>query len=530
MTRKHPLGLIAVLVCILFAVGCTTSSTITTTVRVTGGTIEGVEKDGIFSYKGIPFAAPPVGDLRWKSPQPVVPWEGVKKADAFAPGPMQDTKFGAMLGGPQKISEDCLYLNVWTGAKNIYEKRPVMVWIYGGGFGIGMTSSPAYDGTSLAKNCVVLVSVAYRVGPMGFLAHHELSEESGRGSGAYGIQDQIAGLRWVKENIEQFGGDPSNVTIFGESAGGISVSMLTASPMAKGLFHRAISESGGSMSPPRMTLQQAEDQGKAYLSNLGAENITAARALSAEEIQKNTKGMGGFWPVADGAAIVEDQYGRFEAGEFNDTPILVGTNSNEGGLFVTQAITIEGFEKMINSQYAAGAEAILNAYPHATDAEATQSARDIMRDSIFAWPTWAWATLQSRNGKSKAFVYHFDHRIPGIPGGANHAAEIPYVFGNLGGPGPMNNREPAPEDKALSGLICSYWINFARTGNPNGEGLPEWPAFDEKEQMVMYFDGKSGAIKHPNLDKIMAFDAYFAKVREGMKAISVTEDEDVIIK
>jgi para-nitrobenzyl esterase len=517
MLSKNPSRLIVVLVLIVFAVGCGAPS-LTTTVAVTGGTIEGVEENGIFSYKGIPFAAPPVGDLRWKSPQPVVPWQGVRKADAFAPGPMQDTAFGAVLGGPQEISEDCLFLNVWTGAKRTDEKRPVTVWIYGGGFGIGMTSTPAYDGTNLARKGVVLVSVAYRVGPMGFLAHPELSEESGQGSGTYGIQDQIAGLRWVKENIAKFGGDPSNVTIFGESAGGISVSMLTVSPMAKGLFHRAISESGGSMAPARMSLQQAEEQGKAYLSNLGADTIAAARALSAEEIQENTKGMGSFWPAPDGVTVVENQYGLFESGAFNDTPILVGTNSNEGGLFVTQPITSEGFEKMVSSQYVAGAEAILKAYPHATDAEAFQSAKDIMRDSIFAWPTWAWATLQSRKGKNKAFVYQFDHRIPGVPGGANHAAEIPYVFGNFGPKGPMNGRAAGPEDKALHDLISSYWINFARSGDPNGEGLPEWPGFYEKEQQVMYFDGESGARKHPNLDKIMAFDAYFAKVRQGMNA------------
>ena len=424
MLFKHTSRLIAVLALILCAIACDVTS-LTTTVEVTGGTIEGVKEDGIFSYKGIPFAAPPVGDLRWKSPQPVVPWQGVRKVDAFAPGPMQDTAFGAILGGPQEISEDCLYLNVWTGAKKIDEKRPVMVWIYGGGFGIGMTSTPAYDGTRLAKKGIVLVSMAYRVGPMGFLAHSELSEESGQGSGAYGIQDQIAGLGWVKKNIAKFGGDPSNVTIFGESAGGYSVSMLTASPMAKGLFHRAISESGGSMAPPRMTLQQAEEQGKAYLSNLGADTIAAARALSAEEIQKNIKGMGDFWPAPDGVTVVENQYELFESGAFNDTPILVGTNSNEGGLFVTQPITGEGFEKMVRSQYAAGAEAILKAYPHATDAEALQSAKDIFRDSIFAWPTWAWATLQSRNGNNKAFVYYFDHRTPGSHDGANHAAEIP---------------------------------------------------------------------------------------------------------
>jgi para-nitrobenzyl esterase len=349
--------------------------------------------------------------------------------------------------------------------------------------------------------------------PWASLAHPELSAESGHGSGAYGIQDQIAGLQWVKENIAAFGGDPANVTIFGESAGGISVSMLTASPMAKGLFHRAISESGGSMAPPRMTLKEAEEQGKAYLSKLGADDIKTARALSAEEIQKNTQGMGSFWPVADGEAIAENQYECFVAGQFNDTPILVGTNSNEGGLFVTQPVTSEGFEKMIRSQYAAGADALLEAYPHATDAEAMQSARDIMRDSTFAWPTWAWASLQSRNGKNRAFVYYFDHRAPNSPEGANHGAEISYVFGNLATMGVLGPGSDTPEDEALSEMIRSYWFNFARTGDPNGEGLPEWPAFDEKGQTVLYIDTETGARKHPDLDKIRAFDAYFAQVR-----------------
>jgi len=489
---------------------------LTTTVTVTGGRIEGIEKDEIFTYKGIPFAAPPVGSLRWKSPQPVIPWEGVKNTDKFAPGPMQDTSFGAVLGGPQEISEDCLYLNVWTGAKKTNEKRPVMVWIYGGGFGIGMTSSPAYDGANLAKKGVVLVSVAYRVGPMGFLAHPELSAESGHGSGAYGIQDQIAGLEWVKDNIASFGGDPSNVTIFGESAGGFSVCMLTASPMAKELFHRAISESGGGLGPARMSREQAEEMGKNYLKNLGANTIAEARALSAEEIQKNTRGMGSFWPVADGVTIPENMYEVFESGSFNDTPILVGSNSNEGGLFVNQKLNSEGFTKMVEQQYAAGAEEILKVYPHATEEEATQSAKDLMRESTFAWPTWAWAVMHTRNSKNKAFVYYFDHRVPGVPGGANHAAEIPYVFGNLDSPGPMGNRPVTEEDRELNELVSSYWINFAKTGDPNGEGLPAWPAFNEKENMVMYIDADTGERKHPDIDKIMVFDAYFKKIREGM--------------
>jgi para-nitrobenzyl esterase len=468
--------------------------------KVTGGTIEGVVKEGIASFKGIPFAAPPVGDLRWKAPQPVQPWEGVRKADDFAAAPMQDTTFGASPGGSQKISEDCLYLNVWTAATNSGEKRPVMVWIYGGGFGIGMTSTPMYDGANLASKGVVLVSVAYRLGPFGFLAHPELSKESGTGSGSYGIQDQIAGLKWVKENIAKFGGDPANVTIFGESAGAKSVGFLATAPMAKGLFHRAISESGGAAAPPVLSLKDAEAQGKAYLSKLGAEDIKTARTISAEKIQSETKGMGSFKPVPDGEAVVADPYKSFETGKFNDTPILVGTNSDEGSLFLTQKITRENFEQYIRNKYKVGVEEILKAYPHATDAEAIQSAKDAIREFSFAWSTWNWARLQSKNGKNKAYVYYYDHRTPASPNGSSHAAELPYVFGNLGRSGQPGGLDGSA-DKALSEMIMSYWINFARNGNPNSPGLPAWPEFDEKDQKTLFFD------------KIKAFDTHFAILR-----------------
>ena len=505
-----------VLVSLMF-VACATQSTKSVArtpivqATVTGGMVEGVVADDIAAFKGIPFAAPPVGELRWKAPQPIIPWEGVKKTVEFAPGPMQDTAFGASLGGPQSVSEDCLYLNVWTGAKNTNENRPVMVWIYGGGFGIGMTSSPTYDGTNLARQGMVLVSVAYRVGPMGFLAHPELSAESGQGSGAYGIQDQIAGLRWVKDNIAQFGGDPNNVTIFGESAGGISVSMLTASPAAKGLFHKAISESGGNMAPPRMTLKQAEAMGKTYLEQLGAKDLQSARALSAEDVQKNTKGMGSFWPTPDGVTIVENQYAAFEAGNFNDTPILIGTNSDEGGLFVMGKSTPAEFEKTVRGRYAAGATAILKAYPHATETEAVRANKDLFRESTFAWPTWAWAKLQSRKGQGKVYAYYFDHRTETSPEGANHAAEIPFVFRNLGGVGGMGTDADNPDDKAMSDLVSAYWINFARTGDPNSPELPPWPAFTESDQKAMHFDKTPSAREYPNLDKLAAFDVYFGK-------------------
>ncbi len=485
-------------------------------VKVTGGTVEGVVKDGIASFKGIPFAAPPVGNLRWRAPQSVKPWQGVRKAYDFAPGPMQDTGFGAVLGGPQIISEDCLYLNVWTGTEKAGEKRPVMVWIYGGGFGIGMTSTPTYDGANLAKKGVVLVSVTYRLGPFGFLAHPELSKESGKGSGCYGMQDQIAGLKWVKENIAKFGGDPSNVTIFGESAGAKSVGFLVTSPMARGLFHRAISESGGAVAPPVLSLREAEAQGKAYLSKLGADDIKTARTLSAEKIQSETKGMGNFKPVPDGETISEDPYELFETGKFNDTPVLVGTNLDDGGLFLTQKITGEAFEQYIRNKYRPGAEEILKAYPHATDAEAMRSAKDAIREFSFAWSTWNWARLQSKYGKNKAFVYYFDHRTTASPDGSSHGAEIPYVFDNLGKAG-QGGGSGGPEDKVLSELIISYWINFAKKGNPNGPGLPVWPAFDGKEQKTMFFDRTPSARPHPNVDKIKTFDTHFARLREDAK-------------
>lgn len=491
--------------------------------KVTGGAVEGVLESGITSFKGIPFAAPPIGDLRWKAPQPVVPWSDVRKADAFGPSPMQDAFWAALMGSAAKIGEDCLYLNVWTPAKSADEKRPVMVWIYGGGFTSGMTSAKLYDGMKLAQKGVVLVSIAYRVGAFGFLAHPELSAESGHGSGCYGLQDQIAGLKWVQDNIRSFGGDPDNVTIFGESAGGMSVCMLTTVPAAKGLFARAISQSGGSMAPVKEaneagrlvpSLKLAENTGKQFLEHLGARDLESARALSAEAIQKGAAGTGRFWPVADGATLRGDQYELYLAGDYHGTPVLVGWNSDDGALFVHEQATPTSFEKETRTRFAATADVILAAYPHSTDAEASKSLKDLFRESVFAWPTWAWATLHSRTSKAPAYVYYYDHRIPDFPDGANHAAEIGYVFGNLDGWGGGSR----PEDLSLAELMSSYWINFATTGDPNGPGLPAWPVFDEKDQKTMVFDKSPSARPVPDLDKLTSFDRYFAEQRKQVKA------------
>ena len=499
-------------------------------VDVTGGKVSGVAANGIVSFKGIPFAAPPVGALRWKAPQPVKAWTGVKQATEYGPSCMQDQNFAKIFGATAPIQEDCLYLNVWTPAKTAGDKLPVMVWIYGGGFVGGMTSIPAYDGTRLAEKGVVLVSVAYRLGVFGFLAHPELSKESGKGSGNYGLQDMIAGLQWVKANIAKFGGDPSRVTIFGESAGGIAVSMLAASPAAKGLFARAISESGGNFGPPRFAsegganvppLEVAEASGQAFLAKLGVNDIKAARGLPAEKLQAALGGglQGGFWPVFDGDVLPGDQYELYQAKRFNDTPVLIGTNSDEGRLFAPPEATPAAFESFVRPSYGKHADAILAAYPHATNEEAAQASRDIFRDATFAWPTWAWATLQAQKGTGKAFVYYFDHRTPQSPNGANHGSEIGYVFKNLGGGGALGlPGPPRPEDTAMSDLVSSYWVNFARNGDPNGPGLPSWPAFSVASQDAMHFDTKSSARSVPNMAQLKALDGYFAWRREEAKS------------
>ena len=494
------------------------------TAKVTGGVVQGVVTEDISIFKGIPFAAPPVGDLRWRAPAPVQPWTGIKKTVAFGPACMQPEN---SQGNTAPVSEDCLYLNVWTPAKNANAKIPVLVWIHGGGFSGGSTSIPMYDGTGFAKKGLVVVSLAYRVGPFGFLAHPELSRESGHGSGDYGLADMIAGLRWVKKNINRFGGDPARVTIFGHSAGGMAVNMLAASPVARGLFKRVICMSGGSFAPLQTsnravtglgipTLQLAESNGEAFLKKLGVADIKAARALTAEAIQK---GVGGgpdamrFRPVADGYIIPTDLYTIYQARRFQGTPILVGNTSNELGAFMGgRNMTAAKFEQRIKSQYGRYADTILNVYPHATDAEAARSAIELSRDSMFGWSTWTWARLQSGKARGKAFEYYFDYHAPDADG-SGHGSDVPFAFQTLA----TRRGEPGPEDKRLSEMISSYWANFARTGNPNGQGLPRWPAFTVNDQKVMVFDTAPGARTTPNLDKLKAYDAYISWLRKEAK-------------
>jgi para-nitrobenzyl esterase len=482
-------------------------------VKVDGGMLQGTFADGLTVYKGIPFASPPVGDLRWRAPQPAAKWEGVKQATQFAPGPIQ--------GGnpPSGKSEDCLYLNVWTPAKSPNDRIPVLVWIYGGGFGAGSTSETNYNGENLARKGVVLVSIAYRVGQLGFLAHPQLSAESpNKVSGNYGLLDMIAGLKWIQKNISTFGGDPKKVTIFGESAGGIAVSMLCASPLAKGLFHGAISQSGGSFGPPRPTtfpgenlkrLPDAERAGESYTSSAGISTIAELRKLEADKLPSG-RGIGMSWPIIDGWVIPDDQYKLYAAGKYNETPILVGYNSDEGASF-SPPKTPEDYITGVKTRYGKFAEDLIKAYP-AGSGSVPKTARDLARDAAFGWHTWIWARLQSQTGKSKVFYYYFDQHpeypedSPRAGYGSPHGMEVPYVFKNLN----TSNPQITKTDLEISEAMATYWTNFARSGNPNGNGLPEWPAFSDANPVVMYFGPTPHTGPVPSAESLKVLDAYFA--------------------
>jgi para-nitrobenzyl esterase len=482
-------------------------------VRVGGGLVQGTTEDMLTVYRGIPFAAPPVGDLRWCAPQPPAQWEGVKQTTKFAPGPIQG-------GNPTSgKSEDCLYLNIWAPAKSSDGKIPVLVWIYGGGFGAGATSEKIYSGENLAMKGVILVSIAYRVGQIGFLTHPELSKESpNHVSGNYGLMDMIMGLQWVQKNIAAFGGDPGKVTIFGESAGGIAVSMLCASPLAKGLFHGAISQSGGSFGPPRLTtfpgenlkrLSDAEHAGEAYVKSAGVTTIAELRKIDAGKLPSGW-GIGMSWPIIDGWVIPDDQYKLYEAGRFNDTPILVGYNSDEGASF-SPAKTPEEYIAGVKTRYGKFADDLIKAYP-AGSGTVPKTARDLARDAAFGWHTWIWARLQSKREKSKVFYYYFDQHpdypegSPRAGYGSPHGQEVAYVFKHLDASIPLTTKT----DLEISEAMAVYWTNFAKHGDPNGEKIPEWPAFSDANPIVMYFDQKPYTGPVPSAQSLRSLDAYFA--------------------
>jgi para-nitrobenzyl esterase len=467
-------------------------------VKIQSGELEGVKEaeSTVCAFKGIPYAAPPVGPLRWKAPKPAPGWAGVRKADEFGARCMQGNPFGDMTFRDKGINEDCLYLNVWTPAKSAKARRPVMVWIYGGGFAAGASSEPRQDGGNLAKKGVVVVSFNYRLGVFGFLSHPDLTKESDRNaSGNYGLLDQVAALEWVQKNIAAFGGDPHKVTIFGESAGSFSVSALMVSPLAQGLFQRAIGESGaytGNSALLAKPRAETEEAGRKFAESLGAKTIEELRAEPSEEIHQAAAKAGAFRfaPNIDGYFLPEDVAAIYAKGRQSHVPLLAGWNADEASFqiaFAKEKPTAASFAKQAETQFGTRAEALLKLYPAATDEEALRSAKDLAGDRFIAFATWKWLELHRDTANSPVFRYEFDQvpppaadAKPGSPAtqlGAYHSAEIEFVFEMLD----SKKLSWRPEDRKLSGLMSSYWANFAKTGNPNGPGLPKWPAYDTKD-------------------------------------------------
>ena len=493
--------------------------------HVETGDVAGVLEDGLAVYKAIPYAAPPVGQLRWREPQPAKAWEGVRVCDTFGKMPPQPTRPGRTA---DVMSEDCLYLGIATPAKSANEKLPVMVWIHGGGF-----QTEWYGGDLwklLAQRGVVIVSIEYRTGALGFMAHPELAKENKEGhAGNYGILDQIFALQWIQRNISNFGGDPSRVTIFGESAGAISCSILCASPLAKGLFHGCISQSGGSFAPwsdqPRSlgldaSQKGAEQQGLAFQKHLKKKNLKQLRQMDAMQLCDGNVGFAGFWPCVDGYVICDDQYRLYERGQYNDVPVIVMTNSDEGALFAPGNMTLENYKKTVDGIFGSWADEALKVYPATNDDEAWHGFGDAFRDMGFAWPSFAWVNLQSKTGKSAAYAAYLaqpstmsfsqDPRRRGVA----HADDVMYLGGQF-----LNQADKYPAEAAVSEIIQQYWVNFAKTGNPNAKGLPYWPSFDADKPTTMQFSNGASLIMRPNREQIDFVERYYKAKREELEAL-----------
>ena len=461
----------------------------TTPVSIDGGTIVGTTDRGVRVFKGIPYAAPPVGELRWKPPQPVVPWRGTRDASAFgAECPQTQYPASSIYVRPlQPQSEDCLFLNVWTTAA-ANERRPVLVWIHGGALTRGSGISDVRDGVPLARKGVVLVSLNYRLGPLGYLAHPALSAESPRkASGNYGVLDQIAALQWVQKNIVAFGGDPTAVTIAGESAGSWSVNTLVASPLARGLFVRAIGQSGGRFSRTPHLVETAgsaasgESVGASLATTVGADTLAALRAVAVDRLLAvaNFRTQ----EVVDGWVLPDEIRTIFARQQHNRVPVIVGSNANEmtslGGAALAPK-TIDDFRKRMTQQFGDQAAEIERAYGVTSDADVVNAALAVSRDTTFSSHMRHWARASVASG-SRAWLYYFSH-VPPSPRASElqafHAGEIPYVFNVIPSTDPREaGFTYSAHDRALAEAMSSYWINFVTTGDPNGQGLTKWPEY-----------------------------------------------------
>ncbi len=494
------------------------------TARVEQGMLAGIRgtDSSVAVYRGIPYAAPPIFDRRWRAPQPPAPWTGIRAADRFAPICMQHGRgWGEFYQEefyqhPEPMSEDCLYLNVWTQAASATDKRPVLVWIHGGAFAEGSGSLPSFDGEALAKKGLVVVTINYRLNVFGFLAHPELTAETDhRSSGNYGLLDQIAALQWVQRNVAAFGGDPSRVTVAGQSAGSSSVHFLEISRLAKGLFARAIAQSGSSVerAVDGTRLAAGEQAGLVYATSIGAPTLADLRARPAAALLQGAFAMR---PVVDGWVVPDDAAVIFSKGLQHDVPMLTGLMADEQIGFQPQTVNVAEFRATTTKKYGEHAGAFLALYPAGTDEEA-RAARDASTRDQAIVSMRAWARLRAKTAKTNAYLYYFTRRSPGRDSeriGAFHSGELEYIFGTLD----ATDRPWESIDRQLSETVSTYWANFVTTGNPNGAGLPTWPVYADDTGEFMELGERLGPRTiGPDPRKAAFYEEHYRRLLEGVR-------------
>jgi para-nitrobenzyl esterase len=461
------------------------------TVKTAQGKARGktIDNGQVRAFLGLPYAAPPMGDLRWKPPQPPSSWKGERDATRFGAHCAQGHLFDDIIFQDDGASEDCLFLNVYAPANATANSRlPVLFWIHGGGYAVGASSEPRHNGDFLPLKGVMLVTINYRLGVFGFLATAELAKEANGAAGNYGLLDMVAALQWVKANIGNFGGDPENVTIFGESAGSFAVSTLMAAPVARGLFHKAIGESGAAFSDTLSadTLEAREKKDGSWVTTLGVKSLEELRALPADKIldAAKSRGITGFSPVVDSRFLTGPVADTYAAGKQAHVPLLAGWNRDEN-TSLANGMTAEKWKAYAAEQFKERSAESLKLYPADTDAQALRSAIDYGSDNFIAFATWKWIEAHRKTGDSPIYRYHLELAAPPSkyhPGTfAFHSDDIEYVFGTL------DTRPGAvwrPEDRKLSEQMMSYWTNFAKTGDPNGPGLPPWPKYNKDDALI----------------------------------------------
>jgi para-nitrobenzyl esterase len=541
--KKQPVLFLLSLIIITNTIAQTGNEKSLPQVKTANGILEGTSESGINVFRGVPYAAPPVNDFRWREPQQVKNWSGVRKADKFGPKAMQLPIFGDMNFRANGTNEDCLYLNVWSPSKSGKDKLPVLVYFYGGGFLAGDGSEPRYDGEAMARRGIVSVTVNYRLGVFGFFSHPELTKESPHhASGNYGLLDQSAALQWVQKNIAAFGGDPGKITIAGESAGSFSVCAQMASPLSKNIIAGAIGESGSLLGNATASLQDAEKSGADWAKSINKNSLADLRAMNADDLLKATAkaGFGTFPVCVDGYFFPKSPLKIFDGGEQAHVPLLVGWNSQEmvyQMLLGADKPTLDNYKKAVQKLYGDKATEAMKVYTASTDEEAEKTATEMASDRFIGFSTWRWSDVQGKTGSKPVYRYMYARPRPAmraemgnatanlaggitkdttgkapkvpLPKGAVHSAEIEYALGNL-----STNRvyDWQPEDYTVSEIMQAYFANFIKTGNPNGLGVPYWPAVaSNKQTQVMYIDVNTRAETEKTRDRYLFLEKQMKK-------------------